>query len=535
MEYSKNYWPLNYTQLRLTIANTVADDKSVFNVGEFVSFSDNISLKRLEQAIMTIHNSNDGFSLRYRLAEQNIFQDRGSAPIEIIRIKQSNSMIEHADKTDFEKRATEPLDIENGVTIRHYLYFNDIGCYFWGIVAHHVATDYWGIGQLIHDVLSCYEETPFPPILEPVFTYHAYLNDAKYKASVYYANDKNYWDNYLHQLPILEDCTRKRLFPSKTIKVTRPLTANNDSFTFNDKLIMILALCLQMTKQGHLSTSIINLPFSNRRGKGEYRYYRPAMNTLPLMVSLSPKATIKQLLRERQSQISLHSKHNRIDINDLSDSAINRADQLTSAPYVNLLHELEHDFMKNNRATRGCMTSGAVNNYGINIRFSSDEKSALVELDAGSRLHNYFTAHALIDEYLRIYSAIMDNINETIETYWIKYNKIALENNTISNGKTIGNIFINHPIKENIIAKIAQITSQSPDKKAVICGNQTVINTAHCLTYRELYYKLLKFSQQILSYQIQNRRVAVLLPRGMESLLSILAIMLLGYALFQST
>ncbi|NRN28140.1 hypothetical protein [Photorhabdus heterorhabditis] len=47
MEYSENYWPLNYTQLRLAIANTVADDKSVFNVGEFISFNDCISLERL--------------------------------------------------------------------------------------------------------------------------------------------------------------------------------------------------------------------------------------------------------------------------------------------------------------------------------------------------------------------------------------------------------------------------------------------------------------------------------------------------------
>ncbi|NRN29661.1 hypothetical protein [Photorhabdus heterorhabditis] len=43
---------------------------------------------------MTIHSFNDGFSLRYRLSEQNIFQDRGSAPIEIIRIERSDSMIE---------------------------------------------------------------------------------------------------------------------------------------------------------------------------------------------------------------------------------------------------------------------------------------------------------------------------------------------------------------------------------------------------------------------------------------------------------
>ncbi|KAA1186359.1 AMP-binding protein [Photorhabdus heterorhabditis] len=524
MEYSENYWPLNYTQLRLAIANTVADDKSVFNVGEFISFNDCISLERLEQAIMTIHSFNDGFSLRYRLSEQNIFQDRGSAPIEIIRIERSDSMIEQAAKTDFKKRSTEPLDIENGVTIRHYLYFNDIGCYFWGIVAHHIATDYWGIGQLIHDVLSCYEETLSPPILESVFTYHAYLNDVKYKASIYYTNDKNYWDNYLNQLPILEDYARKRLFPSKAIKVSRPLTTNNGSFTFNDKLMMILALCLQMTKQGHSSTSIINLPFSNRRGKGEYRYYRPAMNTLPLMVSLSPGATIKQILIEMQSQISLHSKHSRIDINDLNDGAISRADQLTSAPYVNLLHELEHGFMKNNRATRGCMISGAVNNYGINIRFSSDGKPALVELDAGSRLYSVSTAHALIDEYLHIYNTLTININETIETYWKKYKSIETDDNITSGIWAIENIIINHPIKENIISKIAKIAETSPDKKAVICGSQPIINAAHYLNYRELYCKLLNLSQLLLSYPMQNQRVAVLLPRGMESLLSILAI-----------
>lgn len=524
MEYSDNYWPLNYTQLRLAIANTVADDKSVFNVGEFVSFNDNISLERLEQAIMTIHSFNDGFSLRYRISEQNIFQEKCSTPIEVISIKLSDPAVEQTTKADFSKRITEPLAPENGVTIRHYLYFNDVGCCFWGIIAHHVATDYWGIGQLIHDVLSCYEQQLFHPTSEPVFTYQAYLNDVKYKASAHYTNDKNYWDNYLNQLPKLEDYAGKRLFPSKAIKVSRPLTANNEGFNFNDKLMMILALCLQMTKRGRLSTSIINLPFSNRRDKGEYRYYRPAMNTLPLMVSLSPETTIKQILTEMQSQISLHSRHSRIDISDLNDGAISRADQLTAVPYVNLLHEIEHDLMKNNRAIRGCMTSGAVNDYGVNIRFSSDEKSALVELDAGSRLYSTFTADALIDDYLRIYNAIAENINETVETYWEKYKTIERMDNMISGIGTPENIAVNHPIRENIITRIAQIAIISPDKKAVICGNQTTINSAYFFNYYELYSKLLTFSQLLLSCPLKNRRIAVLLPRGMESLLSILAI-----------
>ncbi|MCC8456969.1 condensation domain-containing protein [Photorhabdus aegyptia] len=524
MEYRDNHWPLNYTQLRLAIANTVADDKSVFNVGEFVSFSDNISLAKLKQAIITIHQFNDGFSLRYRIAEHNIFQEKSSTPVEVIPIKLSDPAVEPAAKADFAKRTTQPLAPEKGVTIRHYLYFNDVGCCFWGIIAHHIATDYWGIGQLIHDVLSCYERQTFHPTSAPVFTYQAYLNDVKYKANAHYANNKEYWNNYLNQLPKLEDYARKRLFPSKAIKVSRPLTANNGSFTFNDKFMMILALCLKMSKRGRLSTSIINLPFSNRRDKGEYCYYRPAMNTLPLMVSLTPQATIKQILVAMQSQMSLHSKHSRIDINDLNDEAISRADQFTAAPYVNLLHELEHDLMKDNRAIRGCMTSGAVNNYGINIRFSPNEKSALVELDVGSRLYSHFAADVLIDDYLRIYSIIAENINETVEAYWKKYKEIKPIDNITSVLWNPENIFTHHPIKESILARIAQVVEISPDKKSVIYGNQAEISSVHCLNYHELYHKLLTFSQLLLSCPLQNRRVAVLLPRGVESLLSILSI-----------
>ncbi|MFJ4157995.1 AMP-binding protein [Pseudomonas sp. NPDC089752] len=477
----------------LVLGHLSVEDPSVFNIAEYLVISSAMSLMQLRRGITQVHRVSQLGNQRYRIQGADLSRLIVRRKPDIVEFDLAGVADAEAQAREwFRQDAQEALDIFAGDTVRHRLALLPGGRLFWGILAHHAATDNFGIKQFIDDVLSACRGDPLS------------VAQAERRTFATTADADTYWlqrmDGFLHHLP---DVSTRAQLPGRGLKVAGALRSPRGEPRWRvrqeDYLRAMLAAVLIECRALGSSAGAVNLPVSTRHLDGQVAYGL-AMSVLPLMFSINPQASVGQNLQRLCWQLDEQSPYYAVDLaNSPMDSKCRK--WLAGLPAINLVHTDSEWTLGDWQLSRHYIASGAVQNYNITVRFGAEP---VVEVDVHEQLYDLADAQALLQCFTDAFNWLGAEPAAPLQAYFAQ--------------------FATPPASSLLLALQPQDRTAirwraEPD--AAVPGQDCALLT---MNYETLTQKVAKIAQQLMCIMPSNQRFAILLPRGLDGVLSTLAV-----------
>lgn len=395
---------MNDIQKKFALANELVNDTSIFNIGELIYIEKIKDVNAFIRSINYVMNKSNDFKriydpyngrFKYILNREVVVEVNELDTDNILKIANLES----------KNKINIPLNIKQGEVIKHSIYCNSTGECVWVIIAHHIAVDYNGLNNLITDVLS-YDQT------KDELNIDSPEGEKKRLTTTLFINKENkaiaYWNDYFNK--INNEVYFMLKLPKKALKISRSVKLKKKPFELEDKMYFIMAFAiLEFLEMYHfIDDPVINIPFSNRL-VGNFHKYEATINIFPLIVKLNSHAKIENLLKLIIDDLHKHSRYSSVDITKLTEQTQLKIRKLSTVPYINIVHEVNKIYPKMGLIKQLCISSGAINNYGITVRINDSHNIVTIEIDYAEEVFVKRRAITLLDRFVDIYLWLLDN------------------------------------------------------------------------------------------------------------------------------
>lgn len=477
----------------LVLGHLSVDDPSVFNVAEYLVISSCMSLVQLRAAIDCVHRHSQIGNHRYHLYGSSLGRIFDAREPNIV--ERDLAGFADADTRAIEwlrQGAQEVLDIFAGDTLRHQLARLPDGRIFWGILAHHAVTDNLGIKKMIDDVLAVSRGKSLAgvPASGSVVACHAQA-DA-------------YWlrliERFRGLLPIESS---GHLLPGRGLKITAALPSLSGELRWRvrqeDYLRALLAALLIECRASNSYAAAVNLPVSTRHLTGQPGYGL-AMSVVPLLFSSDRQASVWQNLKRLQQQLDDQNQYIAADLSNTPMDSDCRQ-WLAGLPAINLVHTDSDWRMDDWQVSRRYLASGAVQNYNITVRLGAEPT---IEVDVHDKLYDFEDAQALLRCFTDAFHWLSVNPQAPLEDYFARFVHPPASNLHLEL----------RPHGNKAIRLWAEPAELEPNQAPVMLT----------MSYGWLTRKVAKLARQLTAIMPSNQRYAIYLPRGLDSVLTTLAV-----------
>jgi hypothetical protein len=230
--------------------------------------------------------------------------------------------------------------------------------------------------------------------------------------TIFFINKENkaitYWDDYFNK--ITNEVYFMVKLPKKALKISRSVNLKHRSFDFEDKIYFILAFAILEYLQMHhfINDPVINIPFSNRL-YGKTHKYEATISIFPLIVKINLHAKIENLLKPIIDDLHRHSRYSSVKVSKLTGPTQLKIKKLSTVPYINIVHEINKIYPEMGVIKQSCISSGAINNYGMTVRINDSYNMVIIEMDYAEEFFVKGRAISLLDTFIDTYLWLLDN------------------------------------------------------------------------------------------------------------------------------
>ena len=324
----------------------------------------------------------------------------------------------------------QPIDPTRGPLFGYALFKVSDTRYFWYERYHHIIMDDFGAWLVARRVAYLYtrlslRQTPddrwfgsLAALLE---------DDASYRISEQFAQDRQYWLDYLaHRPPPVRlgghHPTKSDTFLRDTVYLPNFAADRLRSIahcvqtTLSRILISLTAIFLhRLTGATDL---ILGLPVATRNSISRSI---PAMvsNVLPLCLAVHPRMTLSEIIDQVSCQVQRGLKHQRFPIGDLRrDIGGSFNERSLFAVRINFLRSKHKFSFAGNHGIEHNLSLGPVDDLSIAIYDRADGGPLRVDFDGNPTVHTAPDLAAYGQRYLRLLSAI-DDCRRTVGSFEI--------------------------------------------------------------------------------------------------------------------
>src|SRR5499427_1927993 len=413
---------LSTAQLGIWFAQQLNPSSPAYNIGEYLEIHGPVDAVSFERALRQVVAETE--ALRVQIIEH------AGDPRQVIGPPSSWSMpiIDVSAKPDARAAAeswmqadlARPIDPTRGPLFGYALFKASDNRFFWYARYHHVVMDAFGMWLIARRVANVYTQLKIERTTrDGSFGSLAVLleEDAAYRASKQFAQDRRYWTDYLANRPepvtlrgrALSDSRRflrnTAYLPHQDVDDLRSI-AHSTGTSVAQIISTVTAIFLhRLTGAKDL---VFGLPVSAR---DEVLRRTPGMvsNVLPLRVAVRPNMTVSEILGQTSWQMRRVVKHQRYQITDLRRDVGGTANGETLFGLNVNIMRFNYDFsFAGNNAVAHNLSLGPVEDLSIAVYDRADGGPLRIDFDANPAFH---TATDLTDHqqrFLRLLTAIGD-------------------------------------------------------------------------------------------------------------------------------
>lgn len=493
-----------------------------------------IDFDLLKQAFTLFIQQNDCFQIRICLNEENVpmqyFADFEPFPIDVVDVSSLDDLYALE-----QKLAKKKFELFNNrlFDINLARFPNGYGAVVLNV--HHIISDSWSSGLTIQEIVKNYhalrEHSTYVP---NTVSYKEYIiSEQNYKESKKFLDDKEFWTNYLANLPEIItlpslDKTQKGISTKgkrKAFFMDSILMTKINSFCNENKISLYTFFMSVISIFIGLSTDtfdfILGTPILNRTNFKEKHSLGMFVTTVPFRVSFDASTNFIDFANKVGSNLISILRHQKYSytniIEDLRENQHNIPNLYNISVSYQITKALEKDV--GNYDTRWAFNQHSLND--INIHMSDLNATGNIELEYDYVLDKYTE-----EEINFLHNAILHIMQQVIEKPTLSFSDIELlpkkQKEQICN--EFNSKTLNVPFDTNIIELFEKQVKLQPNQTALVYKNNR-------FTYFELNKKVNQFARFLQSKGIsKNDIVGVFMDKTDWFIVSILAIQKLGAA-----
>lgn len=398
--------------------------------------------------------------------------------------------------------------------------------------AHHIICDGWSIGIFLEELgafYSSYNLGISANVPQPeTFSDYANLQD-QFIESDAFTKTQNYWlKQYEDSVPLVTlptDFTRPKL---RTFKGNRlDFNLDKDIVTLLKKVgiqsgasfvvTLLAAFEVFLYKETKQNDLVLGLPAAGQALSGKTQLIGHCVNLLPLRSKLTKNTLFSNYLKHRKTEIFDAYEHQQFSFGQLLQKLAIVRDP-SRVPLVPIMFNI--DMGMTSQVTFNGLDFKVLSNprtfeaFELFLNISGSENALILEWSYNALLFKPSTIEQMMASFKEVLNDIISNPNANIGDL-IKLDDSAYVtlNNTLS-------IYPQWPLHE----LLAQQTKNNPKKTALKFNNQE-------LNYEDFDKQVNQFANYLVNTGVAHGNyVAVLLPRSLELVVALVAIMKCGAA-----
>ncbi len=534
MSNSQTHWPLSGAQSGIWYAQQLDLENPVYNAGEYVEINGPIDPARFEAALRQAVKEAESLHVRFGEDQDGPWQvicppsDFHLHFIDVSHVKKPREAAERWMNNDL----LQPVDLKKGPLFCQALFRVAPDCFFWYQRIHHVVMDGFGFSLITRRVAEIYSALANDLAYDKGSFNSLRLvieEDIAYRSSEKFVQDRQFWLDRFSDKPevvslanrapgISRSVLRQTGYLSPSILECLKVMARNLKGNWHE--VVIAATAVYVHRLTGAQDVILGLPMMGRIGSASINIPCMAMNLLPLRLSVHPDLNFSELVRQVSKEVREASRHQKYRHEELRrDLKLLGENQRLFGPQINILPFNYSVNFSGYEGTVHKLANGPVDDLSINIYDKNDGNGLRMDLEANPALYN--------EEDLRIHR----------KRFLAFLGKIA----TAEGDETVGEMEILLPeerhqvlVQWNNTAQILPKTSlpemfesrvaKSPESTALVCENMA-------LSYTELNERANRLAHLLIDQGLGPEKfVALALPRSMDMVISMLAVLKTGAA-----
>ncbi|MEG3756165.1 amino acid adenylation domain-containing protein [Psychromonas arctica] len=536
--------PIVGPQLGIWVADQLAAKENTFAVAQYVELLGDINVDRLNQAIHLGLKEADTVHTVYQVQAESSMQIQQSLDnmmlpdIDVIDLTNTNN---HADDAlrimqDDIDQAPRANAVEN--RFRHIVFKlpNEDGesKWFWYQRYHHLMLDGFSFTALTQRISNIYSAllagkeiggssfTSYQTVVEEYIAYDK--SDKK-------SRDQQFWKTYCQQditanslsyrQSTSADGLNTEVIRQQFVIADDIAELMNQHVNFSLTDIASTAVFIYLANLTGQQTQCIGYPLMRRMGFQALTTLGTSVNVLPLIMTVKPEYTFEQCIKELTQQIKKIRRHQQYEAEQIQRDlgAAGNKERLYSATLNCKLFDYQLDLAGVKGITHQVAT-GPIEDIEFGVYLLQGKLS--IELSANATRYNQAELQLHSDRLLNLLSQYAynaaSNLQPALEYYSMVTSGEVLQLAKWSNGPSVDT----RPYGETIVSLLVKQANEAGHNTALIHEGRT-------LSFDGLYKRVNQLSRLLLSHDVKaGDLVAVAVPRSIDSIISIFAIMNIG-------
>ncbi|PFN48379.1 non-ribosomal peptide synthetase [Bacillus thuringiensis] len=506
----------------------------IYNTGEYVEINGNIHQEIFELAVRKVVIEAEALHVRFEEDEIGPWQviEESQFYMHFIDVRKEENP-EEAAKVWMKNDLSMPVDLKKDILFTEALIQVENNRFFWYQRIHHIVMDGYGFSLLSQKVANEYtsliEETnknekPFGSLTKVV------QEDIEYRESKQFQEDRTFWlEKFADEPEVVSLAERAPRTSNGFSRETAYLSSSSTKTLLEDINIsltswpefIVAVTSIYMHKLTGENDIVLGLPMMGRLGSVSIHTPSMVMNLVPLRLTVTPNITLAELLQQVSKEIRDVRRHHKYRHEELRrDLKLLGENQRLFGPLVNVM---PFDYGLNFAGNRGIthnLSAGPVDDLSINVYKRFDQNELMIHFDANPEVYNGAELALHKERFMNLFESVIKNYekNESIGKINItlpeENHKVLLEWNETKEDDEL----ISLPIS------FEKQVQKNPNKLAITCDG---IN----LTYKELNERANELAHYLVEEGIRpNQFVALVFPRSIEMVVSMLAVLKAGAA-----
>jgi amino acid adenylation domain-containing protein len=529
--------PLSFSQERLWFIDEL-EGSIAYHIPVVIRLEGALDISSLEGALK-------GIISRHEVLRTTIYAEEGVGYQKIVSasdwsLDQENISDESSLESILEDSLTAPFDLSKDYNLRACLYALGNKKYVLSLVFHHIASDGWSKGILVHEFTALYNtlqsgQNPVLPALSLQYSDYA-IWQRKYLEGAILEDQLLYWEEKLQGVETLLLPT-DHIRPSIQSKAGASLSFNLSkelTTSFNDLcqqegvtlfMFLLSAFKVLLSRYSGQEDICVGTPIANRTQSELEGMIGFFVNTLALRSDLSNNPSFREVLYRVKSTTLKGYDHQLAPFEKIVDRVVSTRDRSRS-PLFQVLFVLQNtpEVSSENTGLDGVVLSAyetkhVTSQFDLTLNISEHQEGASLHIEYCTSLFDSATIERLFLHYQELLTSIVADISQPIGS--LSMLTQAEENQLLHDFNATAVVY---PKDKTVVDLFEEQVKKTPDAIAVVYEGEE-------LSYRELD----KRSNQLARYLISKGVVAddlvgLCINRSIEMVIGILGILKSGGA-----
>ncbi len=526
---TKAYYPISSAQKRIYYASNLDNNSTLYNVAGGIIVDSILDVKKLEQCFHTVINRHEALRTRFEIKDNNVVQIIEDNIKFNLELEQSHT----EDLNEIYYNFVKPFDLSKAPLFRAQLVQLKDNKTLLLLDMHHIISDGTSLSILLQELCDLYNGSN---LSEKTVDYKDFtLWEKEQFETDEFKKSKEFWVNQFRtdEIPLLNMPTN---YPRPSVqsfegsnyhtqlskKVFKKINETAKKLNITPYMLLLSVYYILLSRYTSQDDIIVGTPIVGRELPELSNMLGMFVNTLALRNKVDHSSTFEdfsQMIKEN----CLNSFQNGNypfdtlvkDLNINRDTSRNPLFDVMFVYQSNGYPKINFD----NADVEYFIPENNVSKFDLTLEITPSEDKYSLRFEYCTKLFNEDFIKRFSSHYINILNVILENTEITISDIDMlseeEKHQILYEFN---------NTKVDYPKDKTIVDLFEEQVEKTPDNIAVVFEDQK-------LTYRELNEKANQLARFLMINNVSSKEVVgIMIPRSLNTLISMLAILKLGCA-----